>query len=239
MVYIWKNIRRSVWPGVCLLCGGRPEPGRDLCTGCAASLPRNRNPCAACAYPLGIQTPVGALCGPCQRRPPSFSGALVPYLYAQSVTFLVAELKFRQRLSAGRILGDLLADAAAQAARPRILVPVPLHPHRLAERGFNQAGELALRVGRRLSIPVLAGGLQRLRHTPAQRALGRKGRLRNLQQAFRWRGDGDLGHVAVIDDVITTGATAEAVARVLRAGGAGRIDIWAVARTPWRGTAAP
>lgn len=232
MVYKWSEICQRLWPTQCVICLSPGCGGNDICLPCRAQLPRNSHACVICALPLPTAAPGGSVCGRCMVKPPGFRRILAPFLFQTPIDALISDLKFGGQLRAGRLLGDLLAAEAAHAPRPQALVPVPLHPTRLRARGFNQSNEIALRLARRLQLPVLNRALSRYRQTPAQSQLDRKQRLKNLRAAFRGQGVIELEHVAVIDDVVTTGATADAVARVLRHCGVKVIDVWAVARTP-------
>ncbi|NIW86981.1 MAG: ComF family protein [Gammaproteobacteria bacterium] len=147
---------------------------------------------------------------------------------------LVQNLKFRGHLPAAEPLGRLLAMhlAAGGAQRPQIIVPVPLHPHRLRVRGFNQAVEIGRRVGRDLKLALVPGAAWRVRATPPQTGLASRSERRlNVRGAFvaspEVRG---LRHVAILDDVLTTGATVSELARVLKRAGVARVEVWAVAR---------
>ena len=173
-------------------------------------------------------------CGSCLQRTPAFDGILTPYLYQPPVSNLIVALKYRHRLAAGRTLGQLLAGHVAKVATPlpELIIPVPLHPRRLRERGFNQASELARSITRELAVPLSPESLQRIKRTTAQAGLKRRQRLRNLADAFAYHEGTPRKHVAIVDDVVTTGATAEALARILKRAGIARVDVWAVARTP-------
>lgn len=212
----------------CPLCR---MPG-GLCEPCREALPRNRHPCALCALPLPDAAPPGSLCADCQDRPPAFDRAVAPLLYRPPVDRLLADFKYHRRLHLGRLLAEMLAPALlALPHRPGLLVPVPSPAGRLAERGFNPAAELTRRLSRRLAIPWSSGLLLRNRDRGHQLGAGRRRRQRNVRGAFGCRAD-PPPHVAVIDDVITTGATVDEAGRVLRAAGARQVDVWAVARTP-------
>jgi ComF family protein len=153
--------------------------------------------------------------------------------YTPPLSDLVTDLKYRGRLAAGRLLGDLLAEAVAAEPAPDLLVPLPLHAARLAERGFNQATELARSTARRLGLTVVHGDLERRQATNAQTGLTRREREANVRGAFVWKGrKPPAGRVVVIDDVVTTTSTAAAAATALLAAGAASVDVWAVARTP-------
>jgi ComF family protein len=152
--------------------------------------------------------------------------------YRFPIDRLVRRFKFSSDLAVGSYLGGALAHAAASAVRPDLVVPVPTSATRLRERGFNPAAVLARSVGRRLGIAQDIRALAKTRHTPPQAGLGRENRLRNLQGAFVARRDFAGMSVAVVDDVMTTGATLAGLAAVLRRAGAVRVSGWVVARTP-------
>ncbi|MGD8958044.1 MAG: ComF family protein [Chromatiaceae bacterium] len=172
------------------------------------------------------------LCGDCLSQAPAFDRALAPLLYQFPVDGLVAGFKYHHRLHWGRILGDLLADHLAQnAAPPGLLLPVPATAARLRERGFNQAAELARRLSLRLGIPWRTGLLLRIREAVHQQGLSGPQRRRNMRGAFACRGRLPA-RVALIDDVITTGATAGAASAALKDAGVEWVEVWAVARTP-------
>jgi ComF family protein len=235
MVYNWiESALFALYPPTCVLCGGQGAAGRDLCRGCAADLPRNSNPCRRCAEPLPAGAPAGTLCGRCLRSPPAFDLCRAPYLYAPPADWLIGHLKFRAHLAHGRVLGSLLGDHLADLAgpRPELIVPMPLHRARLRERGFNQAVELARPVGRRLGVPLALDLIERVRPGRPQSALQRSRRHANVRGAFALRRPLDAWHIAVVDDVMTTGASAGELAATLRHAGAERIEVWVVARTP-------
>ena len=235
MVYNWiESALHALYPPTCVLCGGEGAPGRDLCRGCAADLPRNGNPCRRCAEPLPPGAPAGTLCGRCLRTPPAFDLCRAPYLYAPPADWLIGHLKFRAHLAHGRVLGMLLADHLASVAgpRPELIVPMPLHRARLRERGFNQAVELARPLARRLGIPLALDLVERVRAGRPQSSLQRSRRQANVRGAFALRRPLDAWHVAVVDDVLTTGASAAELASILRRAGAERVEVWVVARTP-------
>lgn len=211
----------------CALCGG-PAGRRFVCEPCAMSLPRPGTSCARCAVPLPAPGP----CPACRRSPPCFAAAHAVFEYGFPVDRLVAAFKHRGDLAVGDWLGGELAQAAGAWPRPQLLVPAPLAAGRLRARGFNQALELAKAVSARLGVPLARALVAKVRETPPQQALGRAQRRANLRGAFRCAHALDAPHVAVVDDVITTGATADAIAAALKAAGARQVSVWAVARTP-------
>jgi ComF family protein len=211
----------------CALCGARCE--RDvICADCEAALPWLRGACDMCAAPL-IH---GVTCGDCLRRRPPIDASIAVFEYRYPLDRLVLRFKSSGDFALGRWLSRHLAERVRSAPRADCIVAVPLAHARLRERGFNQSMEIARRIARRLRVPLIAAGVEKVRATHAQQGLSRRERRANLRGAFRCtRSFADL-HVALVDDVVTTGATAEAVARELRRAGAARICVWALARTP-------
>lgn len=221
---------RFLYPSSCVLCGAKGVGDRDLCAECFAELPWNRHPCPRCAAPLppDADTP---LCGDCIRSLPSWDEARSPLTYAFPIDKLVQRFKFEGDLAVGRLLGSLLADyLGAGTDRPDCIVPVPLHDSRLKERGFNQATELARPVAKRLKMKIRMDLCERSRATEVQSKLDAVERKKNLRDAFAVKAAVQGMHVALLDDVVTTGATAETLAQAFREAGAARISLWSVCR---------
>ena len=210
-----------LYPSHCLLCGDTGSRGLDICAACFGELPWNRHPCLRCAAPLppDADTP---LCGNCIKSPPAWDEALSPLAYAYPL---------EGDLAVGRLLGTLLADyLAAGSEKPDCIVPVPLHVSRLKERGFNQAVELARPLAKRLKIPVRLDLCGRIRPTAVQSKLDAAERKKNLKDAFIVTERVQGMHLALLDDVITTGTTVETLTKVLKESGAARVTVWSVAR---------
>ncbi|WP_313916229.1 ComF family protein [Tahibacter sp.] len=230
----WQRLGFALLPSRCLLCRGAGKRRRDLCAACETDLRPNATACACCGEPLALAQD---WCGRCLKRRPAFQSTWAPLLYAPPLSGLLTRFKFAGDLAAGRVLAELALDHwhRQAPARPEALLPVPLHVDRLCERGYNQALELARPLARGSGITLLPDALRRERATPAQSGLSALARRRNLKGAFRVR-DGIVlpAHVALVDDVMTTGATAQECALALRRAGVGRVDIWAIARAPSR-----
>ena len=203
-----------------------------LCDACAASVERGSGACPRCALPLAGRD---APCPACRATPFAFDRALARFEYRFPLDRLVQRFKYGGDLALGRWLAQELAAGVADGPRPRLLVVPPLSAARLRERGFNQALEIARIVGRRLGIEVSRDVLRRCRETPSQAALGRRARQANLRGAFACARALDRLDVAIVDDVLTTGATADAIARALKDAGAASVAVWAVARAPQPG----
>ncbi len=211
----------------CLLCGADSHAGL-CCARCDDELPHlSEAHCPVCALP----TSSGEVCGQCLQDPPPFEHAVAAFSYRFPLDKLVQALKFKERLA----LVNHLADAVVKRVdtEPDRLVAMPLHPSRLRERGFNQSLLLARRISRRLDIPLLVDGCERVRNTPPQSTLPWKERAKNMRQAFSCRSSADVvgKHVAIVDDVMTTGASIGELARALKVAGASEVSAWVVART--------
>ncbi len=221
------------WPGTCVLCGDPSRRALDLCLGCEDDLPHLGPQCARCALPLA-PTADGAICGQCSREPPAFAATLIPYRYAAPLDHLIQRFKHRGDLATGRVLSQLLVRHIGDALRrrPDVIAPMPLHWRRSAWRGFNQAVELGSELARALELPWDPRLVARSKPTPAQQQLDRSARRRNLRDAFVVQNKVVGLSVALVDDVMTTGATAHGIATCLRQAGAAEVQIWALARTP-------
>ena len=219
------------------MCGGPGSHEMDLCHDCAADLARNEPACAICAEPLPGAADESQTCGACLRDPPPFHCSFVPFRYAYPLDHLVQGLKFRNELACGRVLGQLFAGCllARGAPLPEAIVPVPLALRRYRQRGYNQASELALSIRRVTGVAVRADVAVRQRETAEQAGLDRKARRRNVNGAFAAVATLRARHVAILDDVVTTGSSVRALAEVLRQAGAEQIEIWAIARTEFSG----
>ncbi len=221
------SLLRHALPQACALCTA-PSGNALLCAACEAALPRIAAACPRCALP----SPGAAVCGACLARPPPYVAALAAWAYVFPVDRLLQEFKYGGRLALAEPLA--LALCAALAARetpvPDCLAAIPLAPRRQRARGFNHAREIASRVGGAIGVP-LAGGLRRMRETPPQAGLRFAERAANVSGAFVADGDFAGKSVAIVDDVMTTGATLASAARALLAAGALRVEAWAVART--------
>jgi ComF family protein len=225
-----RGLGQALLPARCLVCDERGVLGQDLCADCRAALPWNRPACPRCALPLARDAPA---CGSCLRRPPPFGTSCAAFRYSFPLDRLLPRFKFHADLAAGRLLVQLMAEALADAPRPLALVPVPLHPARLRQRGYDQALELARPLARRLALPLCADRLRRRRATGAQTRLDARARRRNVHGAFEVTGPLPA-HVVLVDDVMTTGATLAECARTLQRAGVARVDVWVVARAEAR-----
>jgi len=230
---LWASISSVLWPPSCVLCQGTGQPGRDLCVACEGDLIANPVCCMRCAQPLFRTRARRDLCGRCLGAHAIIESSFVPYRYAYPLDRLIQRLKYGNALSVARVLGGLFADRRAELEceqAPELIVPVPLGRRRYRERGFNQAHELARAVSRRANIELRSDLVERMRETPEQAGLPRRQRRRNVRGAFRLLRTLKASHIAIFDDVVTTGSTVNELAKVLRRAGARRIEVWAIAR---------
>lgn len=240
-VDVVHQVTRFVLPPRCVLCG--VEAGTaDLCASCAALLEENTNACARCAQPLPQAVP---LCGACIQKPPPFDAAQAGFVYQEPLAHLIQNLKFNQGLSSGRALAARWAAALRERrtedrqALPDALIPIPLHRSRLRQRGYNQALELARELTAQFAMrsagkafPVLREGLVRTRATAPMPGLDLDERKRNLRDAFAVGTHELPKRVALVDDVMTTGATLAEASKTLKRAGVEWVELWVLARRP-------
>ena len=227
------RILRSSLPQTCTLCAANAGDAL-ICAACAAALPRLPAVCPVCALPVA-----GAhICGACLNRPPPFAATVAAFVYAFPIDRLVQQMKYRGRLSLAEWAAAELASAVLPALhavdpvqRPELIVALPLGSARQRERGFNQAREIAARVAARLRLPFSARTLERITVGPPQAALPWSSRAKNIRGAFACRDELRGSRIALVDDVMTTGATLTEAAKTLRRAGAARVECWVLART--------
>ncbi len=236
MVYIWlKNIQ------ACLVCDEATESTDCVCNVCETELPWLMEHCEVCALPLPMD---GLVCGQCLKQPPAFKQVIAPWTYSFPVDSLISRFKHQARWPFGQMLARQLARSLLHRydnsglSRPDCLLPVPMARKRLRERGYNQALMLARWLGEDLNIAVEEHLVLRPHETVAQQALDARTRKRNLLDAFTLAADAWVQgrHFALVDDVLTTGATAHSLARLLLNAGARQVDVYCLARTPKPGT---
>ena len=211
----------------CLLCHGY-NAINGLCPACRNSLPTlPAAHCPRCAEPVAN----GQLCGHCQRHPPAFDALHAPYVFGYPLDGLIHAFKYGKRLEMAGVLGGLMADFTRQNGRKSdLVIPVPLAKERLAERGFNQSDELARAIAGTMQSCFSANLCWRKYNTSSQASLKRAARLKNVRDAFGVKRRLDGLCVAIVDDVVTSGATLSALAETLKKQGAKRVDAWVLAK---------
>lgn len=233
---MWGTLLELLFPKSCCACGARPVGGA-FCGDCSIlveALPAWR--CSRCAGPVAppgagarVQGRVG--CGSCVAAPPAFAEVLAPLVYGGAIADAVHRLKYRGRREVARGLASLVAVPYGRALRGvDLVVPIPLHPTRRRQRGYDQAELLAREIARSAGVSFDGRLLRRVRDTPRQVGRSREERAQNLVGAFEAGGRVEGLKIAVVDDVVTTGATAAAAAEALVLAGASRVSVLAVAR---------
>ncbi|OOZ49008.1 hypothetical protein BOW39_07905 [Solemya velum gill symbiont] len=232
MVNKWSKFRQFLrLKGRCLVCGEAPKTVPGLCNSCDQKIQRIERPCYQCGEPMHFN-PSSHKCGHCQSSPPAFDHSVSPLLYSDPLRQLHLNFKFHQDLAAGNLLANLLYDSLSHSnAMPQLLVPIPLHAERMRERGFDQALEIAKVLARRLQIPFHSGLLVRKNCTQPQSGLSRAQRHKNLRNAFILTQPLPVKHVALVDDIMTTGSTFNAAAQLMKTAGVKTVEVWAVGRS--------
>jgi ComF family protein len=226
----WTRLRPA---GQCVVC--RLWDRQPLCGDCVARFAPEAPRCARCGLRVALPVPA---CGACLANPPPFDACIVGVDYAFPWDRLIANFKFEARVELARPLAQRLLQAITRVggAPPDWVAPVPLAPQRLAERGYNQAWELARRIAAALGCRAEAGLLRRPLNGAHQAQLGLEQRRAHLRGAFVARAPRQVSlqgaHVALVDDVMTSGATLREATLALKRGGAVRVDAWVLARTP-------
>ena len=211
----------------CVLCGSMSRNGQ-WCAACDAALPYLAEPhCPICALP----TAQGEPCGHCLKKPPSYTRTVAVFGYRFPLDELIQGMKYRQMLALSQIFAEKLALRIDSSKLPDCIVPMPLHPAKLQQRGFNQAQLIAADLAKSLRIPLLAQACHRLRDTPSQTSLPWRERTSNVHGAFDCDMELQGKHIALVDDVMTTGASMNALAEAAKKRGAGEVSAWVVART--------
>lgn len=245
---MWSFIEQlsSLLAPPCLLCNSFSANLDNYCPPCYADLPHNNHCCAICALPFDTDFSSSIICGDCLQLPPNmpkgFDQALAALHYLPPISSLVHALKDQDNQAAGRLLAACLVRYIEDhnPDLPQLIIPMPLHQRRLQERGFNQAKVIGKLLAKRLGIPLKDKVALRKINTPSQQGLNQKQRRKNLRQAFVINQSAsvrklldEVQHIAIVDDVMTTGASANAVARALRKAASHElhIDVWCVART--------
>jgi ComF family protein len=213
---------------ICVLCH-LPFTGKHaLCEPCFELLPKINAPCMYCALPL----PDGqtSICGMCIKQPPVIQQAIIAYPFIEPLRTLIHLFKYHQGLYLSSTLSHLIFKHLSPTSTPELLIPVPIHKKKLQERGFNQAILLTKHLSKWLSIPYDIHACEKTEHTQSQTSLSSLARKINLEHSFKVN-PMPYEHVALIDDVYTTGSTTLSLAAKLRANGVKRVDVWCIART--------
>jgi len=223
-----RLVSKLLNPALCLGCEHELDPGLHFCTTCIDQLNLLNNPCTLCG--LENQTS-GCYCAACLYDPPRWQNLVAPLIYQGLARDLLIQLKYAQSLHlANSLVSSVIHHFRASKSLPEVLLPVPLHRKRLLDRGFNQAFEIARTLSQLLDIPVDTRALCRIRDTESQSGLSANQRQKNILKAFAYDTSKPYSHVAVIDDIVTTGSTANEITKTLHRAGVQQVEIWGLAR---------
>ncbi len=224
------------FPNYCVLCQA-PVSGRKLCHSCTLAIEKAPLSCSQCAEPIADSnylTHSSYTCGRCQKQSPHFNRVITGGLYLTPLSELLQQFKFQQRIELTHVLGHILLNSIQQLVSyslPEAIIAVPLHTKRLRQRGYNQAQLIAGFLSRKLNIPLIRQGIYRDKITEEQTRLTLSERKKNLKGAFRIETELPQ-HIAIVDDVITTGSTTDELAKELIQHHVTNVDVWCIAKTP-------
>lgn len=225
-----QKITHTLFQPTCLLCDSHCINQQYICDDCFSTLPINTHYCKRCGLPLSDST----ICNACVISPPPLDNTLTLFDYQTPIPELIWKLKYNGDLKIARWFGncwiDMIKKHYAENTLPQLIMPVPLHHQRLKERGFNQALEIAKPIGQHFNIPIDTHTCIRLKNTVAQSTLTAKKRRSNVTHAFALSYRPHVNHIAILDDVMTTGSTVSAIATLLKMAGVQQIDVWCCAR---------
>jgi ComF family protein len=238
LLHRWIN---HLFPSRCILCQqtiiSAAGENIEICTECYSGLPVNDHYCIHCALPLPEEINEAVLCGRCVKKTPKFDYCISPFRYEDRIIRLVHQLKFAEKIGYARSMGEVLfsevqTDMHFSDGKPECLLPVPLHNKRLRQRGYNQSIEICRVLSKKLGIPIEFRAVKRQRPTDSQTGLDAKQRQKNIRGAFQVSGKLPYRHVLIVDDVVTTGATVNELARVLKQNKVTRVGVMSFARAP-------
>lgn len=225
---LWSITHSLRLPSICILCKQFHGKSIAVCQDCVPYLPTLGPACQQCAYPL--QDTSYLLCGHCVKRPPYFNSAVIGHAFEEPLRSLLHQFKYHQGLYLSSFLSDLMLETwHGRQAKSDCLVPVPMHPKKLKARGFNQAVILTKKLAQRLQLPYELHLIKKITNTRPQATLNSQQRQNNLRHAFHAE-QVHHQHYTIVDDLLTTGNTANEIARILKKAGAKQVDIWCCAR---------
>lgn len=228
-----KKLLDFFYPRRCLLCKSPcSHDGLDLCDSCHRDLSLIDNSCFQCGIPLETSKPQQR-CGQCLKKPPVFQQTIAIYHYQPPLSWLVQQMKFNKKQSVSHLLAQIMARQLEEkiTERPDAILPVPLHYQRQFARGFNQAEELAKVIAGQLGCKLDRQYIERYQPGLQQSGLDARQRKKNVKNVFRVNNkQQNYQHVAVVDDVMSTGATVNEIARLLKKSGVKKVDVWVLAR---------
>jgi len=221
------DLLNTLLPEKCALCGQNSQLG--FCIHCQGLLPWKLCPCSIC----GVELAEPGICGRCQVKPPYYQRSAIPFHYRPPISDHIQGLKYHSRFPHAVAMGKMLSQWITKNTDelPDVILPVPLHRQRINDRGFNQAIEIAQVLSKQLGIPLKRSLLSRTINTVSQTGLNEKMRLKNVRKSFKLLKPCSYEHIALVDDVVTSGSTVNEAARALKEAGSYNISVWAIAKT--------
>lgn len=211
-----------------MLCADADGGDLAICSACTKDLPwHSQTACPQCALP----TYDNQLCGDCLQSPPAFDGTRALFRYDYPLNAMLQRYKYQQTLQLAKTFSQLIADNLSESSHFDRIIPMPLHPKRLAERGFNQSLEIAKQLAKKLNLQLDTSSCKRIKWSPPQASLPLKARIKNMRGAFACDEDLSKQRVLLLDDVMTTGASLHELASTVKSAGASHVECWVVART--------
>lgn len=236
------NLLDSFMPRHCLFCLEKTQNSTNLCISCLDTLTLNSSCCRRCASPMEYTSrPHKLLCGNCLSHQYYYDKVYSPYTYSHDIRYLITNLKYHKKIHFAKILAELFTRQADFSAAknttettacqlPQLIIPMPMHTKRLRARGYNQALEISRFLASYYQLPLDYQHFVRTRYTQLQAGLAASERQKNVANAFTLKKPLVYNHIALIDDVMTTGSTVNEAAKVLKKNGIKQVDIWTIAR---------
>lgn len=227
---VFMRLFHFLFPNNCILCD-LETCEQIICSDCFSSLPHHQNGCPQCGLTLCCDKESG-LCGQCINHPPPFDRTFALFNYTSPISTMIAQLKFHNKLVIAKWFSHFFISYFEKnnIEMPSLILPVPLHTKRLKERGFNQSLLIAKHISKYFGIPIDIKSCKRNKNTQAQATLSAKKRKDNLKNAFTLSKPTDCNHVAIVDDVMTTGQTISEISALLKSNGVNKVDVWVCAR---------
>mgnify|MGYP001193540504 FL=1 len=221
------RVLQMIYPWHCVVCGLATKHG--ICSECLPLLPRCQQVCQRCGLPL--ITASSDTCGQCLARPPHFDHIFAAFWFLPPIDRLIVDYKYHQRWENLSLLATLFAQYCPRSADNSYLIAMPSHDQRVRQRGFNAVYELLKAIRKHKVFNYSLSSVARIRNTEAQTGMRRLQRQRNMRKAFALKKLPPSKHVIIFDDVVTTGATVNELAKTIKCAGVERVDVWALART--------
>ncbi len=229
-----NQIGRIIYPDCCHNCHKETsQEDKGLCQECRYKLKLIINPCKICGEELSEISSNQSICGRCQTNTRYFDSVFAPFCYSDPLDKLIHDMKYSKRISNCDLLAELLYEQVVlqRITLPECLIPAPINPNQFLQRGFNQSIEITNRLGKLLNIPVKNDLIIKTNNTERQSRLSYSQRQKNLKGSFKLNKPIEFQHIAIIDDVVTTTATTNEIAKIAKCNGVNRIQVWACARS--------